>query len=50
LKLLLFNILIGAQRMNRGGYETHQLVNACRANGITDLIIAYVDRDIYIYK
>jgi len=34
----------GSQRMNRGGYETHQLVNACRQNGITDLIIAHETR------
>jgi hypothetical protein len=36
-----YSDLVGAQRVNRGGYETHQLVNACRQNGITDLIIAY---------
>jgi len=31
----------GAQRINRGGYETHQLVNSCKQNGTTDLIIAH---------
>lgn len=32
-------IFPNAQRMNRGGYEMKQLVHACRANDVTDLII-----------
>jgi len=32
------------QRMNRGNYVISQLVNACAANGITDLIIVHEHR------
>ena len=31
-------IFPNAQRMNRGGYELGQLLDACRANGVTDFI------------
>uniref|UniRef100_A0A8B9GZR6 IMP U3 small nucleolar ribonucleoprotein 4 n=1 Tax=Astyanax mexicanus TaxID=7994 RepID=A0A8B9GZR6_ASTMX len=29
----------GAQRMNRGNHEVNTLVHACKANGVTDLVI-----------
>jgi len=32
------------QRINRGGYELGQLVEACRANGVTDLLIVQEHR------
>jgi len=32
------------QRINRGGYEMGQLVSACRANGVTDLLIVQEHR------
>lgn len=32
------------QRMNRGNYEMKQLVDACRANGVTDFIIVHEHR------
>jgi U3 small nucleolar ribonucleoprotein protein IMP4 len=33
-----------AQRMNRGGHVVKELVEACRAHGVTDLIIAHEHR------
>ena len=40
-----FKLLIpNAQRMNRGNYVISQLVHACRANNITDLIIIHEHR------
>lgn len=32
------------QRINRGGYELGQLIEACRANGVTDLLIVQEHR------
>jgi len=32
-------VIPNSQRINRGGYELGQLVGACRANGVTDLLI-----------
>ncbi|XP_077981642.1 U3 small nucleolar ribonucleoprotein IMP4-like [Glandiceps talaboti] len=37
-------ILPTAQRMNRGNYEMTQIVQACRANDVTDLIILHEHR------
>lgn len=33
-----------AQRLNRGNYVMSQLVHACRANDVTDLIIIHEHR------
>ncbi len=33
-----------AQRLNRGNYVMAQLVHACRANDVTDLIIVHEHR------
>jgi len=33
-----------AQRMNRGRYELKQLIEACRANQVTDVVIAHEHR------
>jgi len=32
-------LIPNCQRINRGGYELGQLVEACRANAVTDLIL-----------
>jgi len=40
LRLLIPN----SQRINRGGYELRQLMDACRANGVTDLILVQEHR------
>ena len=32
-------VVPNCQRINRGGYEMGQLIAACRANGVTDLLI-----------
>ena len=40
IKLLLPN----AQRLNRGGYEIHDLVKACVANEVTDLVLLHETR------
>jgi len=37
-------IFPNAQRMNRGHYDIKQLVNACRANNVTDFIILHETR------
>lgn len=37
-------IFPNAQRMNRGNYEMKQLVEACRANDVTDFIIVHEHR------
>jgi len=34
----------GSQRMNRGGTEVTQIIDACRRNGISDLIIGHETR------
>ncbi len=34
----------GAQRLNRGNYVMSQLVHACRANDVTDLIVIHEHR------
>lgn len=34
----------GAQRMNRGRYEVGALVRACKANGVTDLLVVHEHR------
>ncbi|XP_044727717.1 U3 small nucleolar ribonucleoprotein protein IMP4 [Chrysoperla carnea] len=39
-------IFPNAQRMNRGNYEMKQLVNACRANDVTDFIIVHEHRGV----
>ncbi len=33
-----------AQRLNRGNYVMSQLVHACRANDVTDLVIVHEHR------
>ena len=33
-----------AQRLNRGNYEMKQLLDACRANGVTDFIMVHEHR------
>lgn len=35
-----------SQRINRGGYEVKQLVDACRANDVTDLILVQEHRGV----
>lgn len=37
-------IFPNAQKINRGSYDTKQLVTACKTNGITDLIILHETR------
>lgn len=37
-------IFPNSQRLNRGNYVMSQLVQACRANDVTDLIIAHEHR------
>ena len=37
-------ILPNSQRINRGNYQTKQLVDACRSNDCTDLIILHETR------
>lgn len=39
-------IFPNCQRMNRGNYEMKQLVNACRANNVTDFIIVHENRGV----
>ena len=39
-------IFPNAQRMNRGNYEMKQLMNACKANDVTDFIIVHEHRGI----
>ena len=34
----------GAQRMNRGRHEVGALVRACKANGVTDLLVVHEHR------
>lgn len=34
----------GAQRMNRGRHEVGALVRACKANGVTDLLVVHRHR------
>ena len=35
-----------SQRINRGNYEVKQLVDACRANDVTDLILVHEYRGV----
>ena len=37
-------IFPNSQRINRGGYVTKEIVDACRANEVTDLIILHEHR------
>ncbi|XP_076756335.1 U3 small nucleolar ribonucleoprotein IMP4 [Xylocopa sonorina] len=39
-------IFPNSQRMNRGNYEMKQLINACRANDVTDFIIVHEHRGV----
>lgn len=39
-------IFPNAQRMNRGNYETKQLIDACRANDVTDFIVVHETRGV----
>ncbi|XP_034934998.1 U3 small nucleolar ribonucleoprotein protein IMP4 [Chelonus insularis] len=39
-------IFPNSQRMNRGNYEMKQLINACRANEVTDFIMVHEHRGI----
>lgn len=39
-------IIPNAQRMNRGKYELKQIVQACKANDVTDLIIVHEHRGV----
>ena len=36
----------GAQRLNRGTYEFKQLMDACRANAVTDFLIVHEHRGV----
>lgn len=35
-----------SQRINRGNYEVKQLVDACRSNDVTDLIVVHEHRGV----
>mmetsp|Transcript_53076 Transcript_53076/g.133422 ORF Transcript_53076/g.133422 Transcript_53076/m.133422 type:complete len:288 (-) Transcript_53076:229-1092(-) len=37
-------IFPNAQRINRGNHQTREIVNACRKNGVTDLVIVHEHR------
>jgi U3 small nucleolar ribonucleoprotein protein IMP4 len=39
-------ILPNSQRINRGNYEMSQLMEACRANDVTDIVIVHEHRGI----
>jgi len=39
-------IIPNSQRINRGNYETTQLMEACRANDVTDVIIVHEHRGV----
>ena len=39
-------IFPNSQRINRGNYEVKQIVEACRANDVTDLIILHEHRGV----
>ncbi|XP_046667578.1 U3 small nucleolar ribonucleoprotein protein IMP4 [Homalodisca vitripennis] len=39
-------IFPNSQRMNRGNYEMKQLINACRANDVTDFIVVHEHRGV----
>lgn len=39
-------ILPNSQRMNRGNYDVKQLVQACRANNVTDFIVVHEHRGV----
>jgi len=39
-------IIPNSQRMNRGNYEMKQLINACRANDVTDFIVVHEHRGV----
>ena len=39
-------IFPNSQRINRGNYEIKQLVEACRANEVTDLILLHEHRGV----
>ncbi|XP_037812490.1 U3 small nucleolar ribonucleoprotein protein IMP4 [Lucilia sericata] len=39
-------VIPNSQRMNRGKYELKQIVHACKANGVTDLIIVHEHRGV----
>lgn len=39
-------IFPNAQRMNRGNYEMKQLIQACRANNVTDFIVVHEHRGV----
>ena len=39
-------IFPGAQRLNRGSYEFSQLMDACRANNVTDFLVVHEHRGI----
>eukprot|EP00088_Acartia_fossae_P029476 TRINITY_DN3034_c0_g1_i1.p1 TRINITY_DN3034_c0_g1~~TRINITY_DN3034_c0_g1_i1.p1 ORF type:complete len:309 (+),score=69.56 TRINITY_DN3034_c0_g1_i1:45-971(+) len=36
----------GSQRLNRGGYEFNQLMDACRANNVTDFLVVHEHRGV----
>ena len=36
----------GSQRLNRGNYDMNQLMDACRANNVTDYIVLHEHRGI----
>lgn len=39
-------IIPNSQRINRGNYETKELVRACRANNVTDIVIVHEHRGV----
>ncbi|XP_049799090.1 U3 small nucleolar ribonucleoprotein protein IMP4-like [Schistocerca nitens] len=39
-------IFPNSQRMNRGNYEMKQLINACRANDVTDFVVVHEHRGV----
>ena len=39
-------IFPNSQRLNRGSYEYNQLMDACRANNVTDFIVCHENRGV----
>jgi U3 small nucleolar ribonucleoprotein protein IMP4 len=39
-------IFPGSQRLNRGSYEFSQLMDACRANSVTDFLVVHEHRGV----
>lgn len=39
-----------SQRINRGNYDSKQLMQACRSNEVTDFIVVHETRCVFVYK